>query len=69
MGLNIHTNLWHMPQSGLGAFEPRRRTFDAALALSTAAASREQILRHPLMAILAQAALIPPQAEGLLADA
>ena len=69
MGLNIHTNVWHMPQPGLSAFEPRRRTFDAALAISAAASSRDQILRHPLLAILAQAALISPQAESLVADA
>jgi hypothetical protein len=69
MGLNIHTHVWHMPQHGLSAFEPRRRTFDAAMAISAAASSRDQIIRHPMLAILAQAALIPPQAEGLLAEA
>jgi len=69
MGLNFPTQASHRPQLGFLGVAPRRRASEAAVAISAAVGGRDQIIRHPRLAILAQATLIPLHAEGLLSGA
>ena len=68
VGINIHTNLWNLTQPGASAADGRSRISQAEMAAEAAIASRNQILRQPGLAILAQANSQPLQAISLLLD-
>lgn len=68
MSVNIHSNLWNLSSTAGSLPDGRSRISRAEVAAEAAIASRNQILRQPSLAILAQANSHPMQAIHLLLE-